>query len=63
MEKQLDLSLILSRLLFLERSVEKLFDRGQFTAMHLVSKYTLDKARKMRKNMNLHCHFKKKISL
>jgi hypothetical protein len=39
--KQLDISVILTRILFLERSVQVLFDNGQFEAMHLNEKITL----------------------
>jgi hypothetical protein len=42
MAKQLDISLILRRILFLERSVQTLFEGGQFEAMHLTQKPTLE---------------------
>lgn len=59
MGKQLDLSLLLSRLIFLEQSMLKFFEYGQFEVMHLSQKLTLEQARRMRQHLNLRSRLKK----
>ena len=59
MGKQLDLSLLLSRLIFIERSLLKFFEHGQFEAMHLSRKLTLEQARRMRQHLNLRSRLKR----
>lgn len=59
MGKQLDLSLLLSRIIFLEQSLLKFFEYGQFEVMHLSQKLSLDQARRMRQHLNLRNRLKR----